>query len=200
MIEKWLSASFMARLFQYAVSKDEQAAERLALLEGKSFSLKIDSVEKPWVFIICNGEIHASEEVICDVELSGSFFALLQSMNPLGKSHERKERLFITGDLNTARAVQDFIAQLKPDWEKVLCDHFGVRLGSLLTDILKETKKSGVYWYSDVSKRVDELMVGEKGLFTDRALFEQWRNDVDSLRRRLDALNIRLSTLERKLM
>lgn len=190
------SAKALAGMLQLAAAHSSKAQGYLAELEGKTFSLHLESQAEVWVFVVRAGKIeHVNDAgITADVQIRGRLSALLQSMDGTAdKNDARDNKLYIAGDLTTARQLQDFFAAIKPDWDEILSHYLGSRLGYLLADSLREVQQHSVLLQQ---RLLEEFNTQKDAHLLDKKSFQGFDKELAQLKIRLQTMHERLSKLE----
>lgn len=193
MLETFLNGDVLARLINSALRLDPAARDKLAALNGRRISLDLGWRAQPWLIEIHDGELCFSDDhaTLCDVRLSGNLSGFLQLFKkPATNSAPPRGKLYIEGDLHAAQQFQRVMGELAPDYDSVLRDRFGERLGSTLADAMRRLQAHGEAGKAAIEAKLRAYLT-ENGCAT--------REETADFSRRLQALTARLARLETRL-
>ena len=193
MLETFLNGDVLARLINSALRLDPAARDKLAALNGRRISLDLGWRAQPWLIEIHDGELHFSDDhaTLCDVRLSGNLSGFLQLFKkPANSSTPPRGKLYIEGDLHAAQQFQRVMGELAPDYDHVLRDRFGERLGSTLADAVRRLQAHGEAGKAAIEAKLRAYLT-ENGCAT--------RSEAADFSRRIQALAARLTRLETRL-
>lgn len=197
MFEQLFNDDILLRLINGALQLDPQAAEKLAELEGKRIAITLEPRNDAWIFRIEAGALVLDEASPrdCDVRLSGNLSGFLRLFKNNGSTDKNTdERLYIEGDLHSAQTFQRVMGSLSPDFEGVLRERFGDKLGAALGEGLQQLRHVGESGRRRIEARLQTWLDSE---FVSRERFLAQAGDIQALRKRLDALEELLSRLEK---
>ena len=193
MLETFLSGSVLARLINSALRLDPAARDKLASLNGRRISLDLGWRAQPWLIEIHDGELQFFDDhaTLCDVRPSGNLSGCLQLFKkPTNSSAPPRGKLYIEGDLHAAQQFQRVMGELAPDYDSVLRDRFGERLGSTLADAVRRLQAHGEAGKAAIEAKL-RAYLSQNGCAT--------RSEAADFSRRVQALAARLTRLETRL-
>lgn len=198
MIEKIIGARIFEQAIDSALSLDPQATAKLAPLEGKKIRIELDSAPRPWTFEISRGRLVfcTDETARAEVCLRGSLGGFVQMFRSAEQVSREEDTLYIEGDLYTAQQFQKVMADLAPDFHRVLVERFGERLGGLLSEFLQQLQRQGENARAMIEARIRAVLGEKEGAVLVRELLAVHESRVKHLHRRLDELTARLNGLE----
>ena len=199
MIDKIFDGSLLEALLNHALQLDPLAQEKLAPLEGKTISVALDMREQPWVLRVSDGRFVFEDEALsanCDVRLRGTIGGFLRLFDQSGRSHGVNEKLYIEGDLHSAQQFQRVMASLSPDFDTVLKNRFGERLGGVFAGALQQVRSQGEGAKAEIEARLQAYFKGEDGQCATREQSNALQQRLSTLRMTLDRLDARIKRLE----
>lgn len=174
-----------------------RARELLAALDGRS--MRVHARHTPWQLGLRadGGRLLLQREApAADVELSGSPFALLALLREDAAAVIRRGDVTLTGDGETGARFQELLQLLRPDLEaglaRVIGDVPAWGAGSLLRRALDYGRSSA----ATQAQNVGEYLAHERRLLVPRAEAQQFLDEVDGLRERIDRLAARVAQIE----
>ncbi|UJF24853.1 SCP2 sterol-binding domain-containing protein [Suttonella sp. R2A3] len=198
MIERLFDGALLEKMLNQALSLDSELAEKLAPLEGKTISIRLNLRERPWYLQVSGGRFYLLDEATADqadVRLSGSLSGFLRLFRSNAQAQGVNDKLYIEGDLHSAQQFQRVMAQISPDFDALFKQRFGDRLGSLIADGMHELRQQGDKARDVLEQKLADYLHHETdGVLTRTdALAHQHR--ISELRRRLDRLEARVKQL-----
>lgn len=188
-------ATLALRAFNALLRREDWARHRLSPYAGKSLRFSLSA----WSFnvtISSEGELHLSDSVVMpDVSMSllPGRRAELMGLWREGRLSEIGSVMHIEGDAGLAQLMSDLARDLRWDAEedlsRIVGDVAAVRvLGGLraLGDGVRAAMRHG-------RENVAEYLGEESGLLVQRRAFDAWRERVEGLSARLDALDRRMN-------
>lgn len=199
MIEKYLNANLIETAINHALHLDPAATAKLASLEGSCISIQLEFAPNPWNFRIDNGQLRFTDLPAeqCDVRLTGTLSGFLRLFNNNGKKATSSEKLYIQGDLHIAQQFQRVMSELAPDFEAVLTQRFGEKLGGTMANILRQLKEQGEAARESAEKLLKQCFENENSPVLTRADFEINHHRLTALNNKLDELYNRLEKVEK---
>lgn len=196
MIEKLVNSLLFETAINRALSLDPRVAEKLAPLEGRRISVKLDFIERPWVFKIQSERLTFSQadSEQADVRLNGTIGGFLRLFRHSDQAPGANDKLYIEGDLHTAQQFQRVMGELSPDFRFILEKRFGERLGGILSDGLNQMREQGERAREALEARLRRF-VSEEGCLV-RDSFAEFSARIAQLQTRLSQLEMRLNRLE----
>lgn len=198
MLDTFLNENIFLRVINSALQLDPQASEKLAALEGKRVAITLEPRDEAWIFRIDMGRLalDGGSARDCDVRLSGNLsgFLHLFKSGEAGAAKSEDARLYIEGDLHTAQTFQRVMGSLSPDFEGVLRERFGDKLGAALAEGVAQLRRVGESGRAQVEARLRVWLDDE---FVSRERFLAQAGEIQALRKRLDALEALLNRVEK---
>jgi ubiquinone biosynthesis protein UbiJ len=178
--------------FARAIALDEQAADRLAALDGNCVQLALEGVGIDLFFV---GEgmrlrVLAETDAEPDTTIRGTPSALLALAVPDWGASGSGVR--IEGDAGTAQTLEKLLRRLDPDWERLMTDRFGEVVGHQLWRLTKDSLNLGRRSVDLASDQLGHYLREESGLLVTAAEVDQFTIEVDELREAVDRLESRL--------
>lgn len=187
-----LLAGTIEGAFARALALDDQAADRLAVLDGKCVQLALDGVGID-LFFLGSGSflaVTAEYDDSPDTIIRGTPSALLALAVPDWGASGSGVR--IEGDAGTAQSLEKLFRRLDPDWERLMTDRFGEVVGHQLWRMAKDTLDIGRRSADLASDQLGHFLREESGLLVTEAEVDQFTIEVDELREAVDRLESRL--------
>lgn len=199
MIERFLNAGLIENAINQALQLDPQAREKLAVLNGQQIAITLELIDRPWVFAIEDGRLYLSDTDAedCDVRLSGTlggFLHLFRQAQP----RKTEDKLYIAGDLHSAQQFQRTMAELKPDFEAVLRQRFGDKVGHTVASVLQQIRTQGEQMRQQAEDRLRDYLQSEDSPFLSYRQYSEQRSKLEALEATLTALEARLQKLEQQ--
>lgn len=199
MIERFLNVGLIESAINQALQLDPQAQEKLADLNGQQIAITLELIDRPWVFAIEDGRLYLSDTDVedCDVRLSGTlggFLHLFRQEQP----RKTEDKLYIAGDLHSAQQFQRTMAELKPDFEAVLRQRFGDKLGNAAASVLTQIRSQGEQMRQQAEDRLRSYLQSEEAPFLSQNQASDYNAKLDALEATLTALEARLEKLEQQ--
>lgn len=199
MIDKIFDGGLLEALLNHALQLDPAAQEKLAPLEGKTISVALDIREQPWILRVSDGCFVFEDEALgrnCDVRLRGTIGGFMRLFDQSGRSHGVNEKLYIEGDLHSAQQFQRVMASLSPDFDMVLKNRFGERLGGMLSAAMQQVRGQGESAKAEIESRLQAYFRGEDAQCATREQSNALQQRLSSLRMALDRLDARVKRME----
>lgn len=197
MIEHFFNSSLIETAINQTLALDPQAQEKLAALDGKRIAITLDFATQPWVFCIANSRLLISdiEAADCDIRLSGTLGGFLHLFRP-DEPPKVGDKLYIEGDLHSAQQFQRTMAQLKPDFDTILRQRLGEKLGGAVAAAISQIKTQGEALREQAEAKLREYLHAENSQFVSRAQFAATSTQLAAISAALDDLEARLQKLE----
>lgn len=192
-------ASVCARLLNSLLRREDWARERLARHAGKS----VRFVAGPWnvgLAIQSGGLLDVSDAVIVpDVTLTlpSEKLAQLPVILRKGDTDEITALLHIQGDAALAQAVSELARGLRWDIEDDLARVMGDVAALRLVGAAKGFSRSARRSATRLAENTGEYLVEESRQVLGRPAFEDWREQLGTMRHRLEQLEGRVERIER---
>lgn len=174
--------------------------ERLAKLSGKS--LRIVLLPQNWPLLVrlhSEGvELSQQPDVEADVTLKGELSVLLKLVT------EPRSVLFgqgaeVEGDVSLLQRIQKALREPGLDWELWLSEQLGDLPTSALTQAFKPLYESVQEGQTSLSRNLKSYLQEEIEALPPRAEYDIWADQVDAASQRLEQLERRIASLNKKL-
>lgn len=184
---------FAAASFNHLLAQNAWAQQRLTRLAGKSFSLHAAPLPALTFTIQPDGQVQdAAADVQADATLGATPDTLLRYLT---QEPRDTSLLRITGDSQIGAEISDVLAHLsweaEEDLSRVVGDVMAHRMGDLARGFWAWQKQSAL----NVAAAASEYFTEERPLIAKRMHIEQFACDVDTVRRAVDHLELRILKL-----
>ena len=196
---------FVVRVMQEGFDRtqrlDPTFASQLDGLEGKTVAIHLEGLEL-WLYLrAADGRLQLDLDPPegmeqPDATLHGQAAALLGMGLPELKLDAGPVR--IEGDARMARALEQALKNLNPDWEQAFTRRFGDVLGHQMWRGLRALARQGRNTGRKLAEDGRDWLLHESRLVPHRLELESFYSDVDRLREATDRLEARLQRLEPK--
>lgn len=192
MLEQFFNDKLILGVINRALQLDGQARDKLGALDNKCIAITLEPRSEAWIFRIRDGCLAFDDTVSardCDVRLSGTFAGFLRLFKQNAPQRQDGERLYIEGDLHTAQTFQRVMASLSPDFDTILRQRFGERLGGFLNEALEQVRRFGEQGRAQIESKLRDYLADT---FVSRSEFSRQSAVLDALEARIEALSARL--------
>lgn len=191
--------SFFAKTLSKALNKliehDQQAKQKLPEMAGKVVNVIIMPMEFNLPLQIEADKIlllnRLPEQI--DTTISGkptSLFAMSRKQHISGL-----EAVQINGDATAGQFIADFLKQLDPDREQMICQVLGDEFGYRVSETLKSSKQFGERFIQSLLRSGKEFLLYENQELIRPEEMEQFLDDVDDLKSEVEHLEQHISRL-----
>ncbi len=193
----------LQQLFGEIQALDGRFGETLEALEGKTVAVHLTGLELWLYFHAHEGRLQIDLDPPAGMEqadatLHGSSAALLGMAVPDWPAEEAGA-VRIEGDARAARALEQALKQLRPDWEQAFTDRLGDVLGHQLWRLVRAAARQGRHSGEKLLQDGSDWLLHDSRLVVHRLELEDFYREVDALREAADRLEARLHRLETKL-
>ena len=194
-------------LLNRVLAKDPHFQRQLAKFAGKSLQINVHPpgiivtalLEKERIRLLSTGA------ELLDIQITASITGNVGQLLPLilEKRDNRplsNPALAITGDASFIQELHASLSSLDIDWE----DYLAPLLGNLITNELSHISNDIRDWSKESSvimrRNVNEYLTEEKLIFPKREQLDDFSEELDYLKIRIDRINAKASILDQKLI
>lgn len=180
---------------------DPDSTQKVAKLDGKLVALELRGLNMTLFFV---GEQHKlairsiADETV-DAVISATPLMLAQmTLQKTASKAVFSGQMKISGDLDSAQALQDILADVDIDWEEHLAglvgDVVAHQVGRSVRGLFNWATNSG----SSLQEDLSEYLLHEAKLLPDAEDIENFLNKVDTIRADIDRFSVRLDRYEQQ--
>lgn len=180
---------------------DPDTINQLASLQNKVILLDIED----WNFNVFitptpNGlSLHPTLDCDPDTIICGKLEALIKlSQTDARNSDLFKNRVVVTGDLETGEKIRDILNAIDIDWEEKLSQFTGDIIAHKIGSFARKLKQTGQQTRATLSRNLSEFLRHEVNLLPSRQEVTCFTHEVSNLRNDVDRLEARLCLLLQK--
>ena len=194
-------------LLNRVLAKDPHLQSRLVNFAGKSLQI---NVHPPGIMVTALLEksrirLLSTEAELLDIQITASISGNVSQLLPLilEKRDNRplsNPALAITGDASFIQELHASLSSLDIDWE----DYLAPLLGNLITNELSHISNDIRNWSKQASvnmrRNVNEYLTEEERIFPKKEQLDDFSEELDYLKIRIDRVNAKASILNQKLI
>ncbi len=194
-------------LLNRVLAKDPHLQNQLVKFAGKSLQINVHPpgimvtalLEKERIRLLSTGE------ELLDIQITASITGNVGQLLPLilEKRDNRplsNPALAITGDASFIQELHASLSSLDIDWE----DYLAPLLGNLITNELSHISNDIRNWSKQASvnmrRNVNEYLTEEEHIFPKKEQLDDFSEELDYLKIRIDRINAKASILDQKLI
>ena len=194
-------------LLNRVLAKDPHLQSQLVKFAGKSLQI---NVHPPGIMVTAllekdRIELLSTEAELLDIQITASITGNVGQLLPLilEKRDNRplsNPALAITGDASFIQELHASLSSLDIDWE----DYLAPLLGNLITNELSHISNDIRNWSKQASvnmrRNVNEYLIEEERIFPKKEQLDDFNEELDYLKIRIDRINAKASILDQKLI
>ena len=194
-------------LLNRVLAKDPHLQSQLVKFAGKSLQI---NVHPPGIMVTAllekdRIELLSTEAELRDIQITASITGNVGQLLPLilEKRDNRplsNPALAITGDASFIQELHASLSSLDIDWE----DYLAPLLGNLITNELSHISNDIRNWSKQASvnmrRNVNEYLTEEARIFPKKEQLDDFSEEMDYLKIRIDRINAKASILDQKLI
>lgn len=194
-------------LLNRVLAKDPHLQSRLVNFAGKSLQI---NVHPPGIMVTALLEksrirLLSTEAELLDIQITASISGNVSQLLPLilEKRDNRplsNPALAITGDASFIQELHASLSSLDIDWD----DYLAPLLGNLITNELSHISNDIRNWSKQASvnmrRNVNEYLTEEERIFPKKEQLDDFSEELDYLKIRIDRVNAKASILNQKLI
>lgn len=182
------------------IAMDPQAASRLARLQGKQLSFRLQ--EWPVTLVLTAGKqglLFNQHDEPVDCAIQTNLASLRQLRDPSQLTRLIKaDALQIDGDIQVAQQYSSFFQQLDPDWQQTLSGYIGDAAAHKVARSLEQAQRYISEKASALQQQSVELAQDELKLSPTAAEMADFSNAVSLLAARVEVLLRQLQTVQER--
>jgi ubiquinone biosynthesis protein UbiJ len=194
-------------LLNRVLAKDPHLQSQLVKFGGKSLQINVDPPGIMVTALLEKGRIRllSTEAELLDIQITASITGNVGQLLPLilEKRDNRplsNPALAITGDASFIQELHASLSSLDIDWE----DYLAPLLGNLITNELSHISNDIRNWSKQASvnmrRNVNEYLTEEERIFPKKEQLDDFSEELDYLKIRIDRINAKASILDQKLI
>ena len=194
-------------LLNRVLAKDPHLQSRLVNFAGKSLQINVHPPGIMVTALLEKGRIRllSTEAELLDIQITASITGNVGQLLPLilEKRDNRplsNPALAITGDASFIQELHASLSSLDIDWE----DYLAPLLGNLITNELSHISNDIRNWSKQASvnmrRNVNEYLTEEERIFPKKEQLDDFNEELDYLKIRIDRINAKASILDQKLI
>ena len=194
-------------LLNRVLAKDPHLQSQLVKFAGKSLQINVHPPDIMVTALLEKGRIRllSTEAELLDIQITASITGNVGQLLPLilEKRDNRplsNPALAITGDASFIQELHASLSSLDIDWE----DYLAPLLGNLITNELSHISNDIRNWSKQASvnmrRNVNEYLTEEERIFPKKEQLDDFSEELDYLKIRIDRINAKASILDQKLI
>ena len=194
-------------LLNRVLAKDPHLQSQLVKFGGKSLQINVHPPGIRVTALLEKGRIRllSTEAELLDIQITASITGNVGQLLPLilEKRDNRplsNPALAITGDASFIQELHASLSSLDIDWE----DYLAPLLGNLITNELSHISNDIRNWSKQASvnmrRNVNEYLIEEERIFPKKEQLDDFNEELDYLKIRIDRINAKASILDQKLI
>lgn len=185
--------------FNFALFHDDEVAERLFRFEKCQIEIELRDIKRNFLLTVHQKRIQLVEASADspDLKISGTIPSLLKlAAKKKSKATRKDNSLSIQGDLHLLQDLKQIADDLDFDLETLLSPYLGDFLSSHVSLFLTRTKHLIKENASLFSNNLKTFLQEESRLLADKNTFEEWREQVSTIRHDVERLEAKLKLIE----
>ena len=194
-------------LLNRVLAKAPHLQSQLVKFAGKSLQINVHPPSIMVTALLEKGRIRllSTEAELLDIQITASITGNVGQLLPLilEKRDNRplsNPALAITGDASFIQELHASLSSLDIDWE----DYLAPLLGNLITNELSHISNDIRNWSKQASvnmrRNVNEYLTEEERIFPKKEQLDDFSEELDYLKIRIDRINAKASILDQKLI
>lgn len=199
-----LVGSVLERAFNHAVKLDPETQAALGKLDGRRIGVHLRGAEIAFDVAVRQGALRVEPprsegdpQGRTDLRVAATPGALLAiALSPGGETPPGK--VDIAGDAELARRVEKLAREFAPDFEAAFANVFGEVAGVAIARALRGAKQWASRGAQNAAQDSADWLRDEARLVVPRGELDDFLDDVDALRERVERLNARVNGLRER--
>ena len=194
-------------LLNRVLAKDPHLQSQLVKFAGKSLQINVHPPGIMVTALLEKGRIRllSTETELLNIQITASISGNVSQLLPLIlEKHDNRPlsnpALAITGDASFIQELHASLSNLDIDWE----DFLTPLLGNLLTNELSHMSNDIRNWSKqarvNMRRNVNEYLTEEEHIFPKKEQLDDFSEELDYLKIRIDRINAKASILDQKLI
>lgn len=194
-------------LLNRVLAKDPHLQSQLVKFAGKSLQINVHPPGIMVTALLEKGRIRllSTETELLNIQITASITGNVGQLLPLIlKNRDNRPlsnpALAITGDASFIQELHASLSNLDIDWE----DYLAPLLGNLLTNELSHMSNDIRNWSKqarvNMRRNVNEYLTEEEHIFPKKEQLDDFSEELDYLKIRIDRINAKASILDQKLI